>query len=189
MRSSWQDNCKKKCRELRRNLCLAFIDLSKTFDTVNREMLFRVLQKFGCPENFTAVIRAFHDGMKASVVVEGEETSAFDVRLRAKQGCVLASVLLKIYLATTTVLFHERFPRRRAVRITYRLDRSIFNLGRLQARTKVSYDDVSELQYADDCVLITHSPEDLQESLDVIYSIYSDFDLGINTDKTEVMYQ
>lgn len=38
-----------KCREQHQDLYLAFIDLTKAFDTVIRELLWSVLRKFGCP--------------------------------------------------------------------------------------------------------------------------------------------
>lgn len=178
-----------KCREQRQNLCLAFIDLTKAFDTVNREMMWRVMHKFGCPNKFIAVVRAFHDGMNASVSIGGEETEAFGVERGVKQGCVIAPVLFNIYLAAASTLFRERSPPGRGVGLTYRLDGSLFNLRRLRAHTRVSHDEVFELQYADDCVLVSHSPDDLQEALNVIHEIYSDLGLVINTGKTEVMYQ
>lgn len=178
-----------KCREQRRDLCLAFIDLSKAFDTVNREMLWCVMRKFGCPEKFIAITRAFHDGMKASVMVGGEETADFDVTVGVKQGCVVAPVLFNIYLAAVTMLFRQRFPAGHGVELNYRLDGSLFNLRRLQARTKVSRVEVCELQYADDCVLVTNSAEDLQNALSVMQDIYRALGLVINTTKTEVMYQ
>lgn len=178
-----------KCREQHRNLCLAFIDLTKAFDTVNREMLWRVMEKFGCPNSFIAITRAFHDGMKASVVIGGEETPTFDVELGVKQGCVIAPVLFNIYLAAATILFRERHRDGLGVSLTYRLDGSLFNLRRLQAPTKTSQDQMLELQYADDCVIVSQSPEDLQEALNVLFEIYNALGLVINTNKTEVMYQ
>lgn len=178
-----------KCREQHQNLCLAFIDLTKAFDTVNREMMWRVMKKFGCPDKFTAITRAFHDNMRASVVIGGEETSTFNVELGVKQGCVIAPVLFNIYLAAATTLFREKIPPGHGIGLTYRLDRNLFDLRRLQAGTKTSYDEVFELQYADDCVLVSHSPENLQEALNAIHDIYNTLGLVINTNKTEVMYQ
>ena len=54
-----------KCREQRRDLFAVFVDLSKTFNTVDRELLWKNLGKLGCPANFIGVIKSFHDGMKA----------------------------------------------------------------------------------------------------------------------------
>ncbi|XP_047476471.1 craniofacial development protein 2-like [Penaeus chinensis] len=43
-----------KCREQKQHLYLAFIDLTKAFDLVSRDGLFKALEKIGCPQNCTA---------------------------------------------------------------------------------------------------------------------------------------
>jgi len=73
---------------------VAFIDLTKAFDTVNRDLLWKVLSKFGCPPHFLQMLRAFHNSMSARVTVGGHESDPFDVLVGVKQGCVLAPVLL-----------------------------------------------------------------------------------------------
>ena len=178
-----------KSREQERNLCMAFIDLSKAFDTVNRDLLWLVLGRFGCPDKFVAMARAFHVDMRASVVVGGEETVPFSVELGVKQGCVMAPVLFNLYLAAATEIFHNRIPTGHGIDISYRLDRSLFNLRRLQARTKVSHVEVFVLQYADDCVLVSNCPENLQDALNSIYDIFSSLGLAVNASKTELLYQ
>ncbi|KAK4309452.1 hypothetical protein Pmani_018949 [Petrolisthes manimaculis] len=152
-------------------------DLKKAFDMVNQEMLWCVMRKSGCPDKFTAVTRAFYDGMRASLVVGGEETATIDVELGVKQGCVIAPILFNIYLAAATFFSHARIPPGHNVSLTYQLDGSLFHLRRLHAQTKNLCDKVLKLQYSDDCVLITHSPEDLQEALVIKL---------INTNNTEI---
>ncbi len=41
-----------KCREQHQDMFMAFVDLSKAFDTVQRELLWDVLLRFGCPNKF-----------------------------------------------------------------------------------------------------------------------------------------
>ena len=178
-----------KCREQHRNLCMAFIDLTKAFDTVNRNMLWCVLRKFGCTRKFVAVTRAFHDDMTASVVIGGEETGTFSVGVGVKQGCVIAPIIFNIYLAAVTILFKREVAAGSGVTIDHRLDGSVFDLRRLQARTKVRTSTLHELQYADDCVLLAHEPRQLQEALDLLSNIYRDMGLIVNTDKTEILCQ
>ena len=178
-----------KCREQNRNLCMAFIDLAKAFDTVNRDLLWRVMRKFGCPQKFTNVVRAFHSGMMATVIVGGKETEPFGVEVGVKQGCVIAPVIFNVYLAAATSLFRQRFRSGGGIGLTYRMDGGLFNLRRLQARTKVSTEEICELQYADDCVLVAHSPMAIQEALSCLFDVYSALGLVINCNKTEIVYQ
>nr|VZI20801.1 unnamed protein product [Spirometra erinaceieuropaei] len=42
-----------KCQEMRTHLYSTFVDLTKAFYTVNCEGLWKIMQKFGCPERFT----------------------------------------------------------------------------------------------------------------------------------------
>ena len=67
----------KKCQEQHQSLFLPFIDLTKALDTVNRDLLWKVLSKFGCPPHFLHMLRAF--GMSARVTVGGHESDPFDV--------------------------------------------------------------------------------------------------------------
>ena len=44
-----------------------FFDLTKAFDTVSCEGLWKIMAKFGCPAKFIAMMQQFHDGMLARV--------------------------------------------------------------------------------------------------------------------------
>ncbi|BHF76423.1 hypothetical protein SprV_0501952100 [Sparganum proliferum] len=79
-----------KCQEMRTHLYSTFVDLTKAFDTVNREGLWKIMQKFGCPERFIQMVRPLHDGMMARVTDNGAVSEAFAVTNGVKQGCVLA---------------------------------------------------------------------------------------------------
>ena len=46
-----------KCSEQGKDLYRCFVALSKAFDTVNREALWVVLEKSGCPSKFVRMIR------------------------------------------------------------------------------------------------------------------------------------
>ena len=56
-----------KCREQGRDLCLAFIDLTKAFETENREALWACLTRLRCPPKFVSITRQLHEGMKGCV--------------------------------------------------------------------------------------------------------------------------
>ena len=61
-------------------LFMCFIDLTKAYDSVDRTLLWTVLARFGIPPRMLAVIRQFHDGMRACVRLDdGECSDMFDV--------------------------------------------------------------------------------------------------------------
>ena len=52
---------------------MLFIDIRKAYDSIPREPLCHVLQKFGIPQSMINVICSLHDGMhmQAEVTVDG----------------------------------------------------------------------------------------------------------------------
>ena len=68
-----------KCQEQNVDLYMTFVDLTKAFDTVSPEGLWKIMAKFGCPAKFIAMVRQFHDGMLARVQNDGEFSDPFPV--------------------------------------------------------------------------------------------------------------
>ena len=147
-----------KCREQHRDLFIAFIDLTKAFDTVNHDLLWQVLGKRGCPPHFLSILREFDTDMSARVVQAGELSKSFGVSTGVKQGCVRAPVIFNLFLVAVTLVFRHNISAEDGVRIKYRLDGSLFNNRCLQAVTKATND----LQDADDADLPSHTPDGLQ---------------------------
>ena len=146
-----------KCQEQNVDLYMTFVDLTKAFDTVSRDGLWKIMAKFGCPPRYIAMVRQFHDGMQARVQNDGEYSEPFTVTNGVKQGCVMAPTLFSMmfsamlfsmmFSAMLTDAFQDvdaGFP------IRYRFDGKLLNLRRLQAKSKVQTDVVDKLLYADD---------------------------------------
>lgn len=174
-----------KCREQHRDLYIAFVDLSKAFDSVDRELLWSVLQRCGCPPRFTELVRELHDGMTVRVRYGGELSEPFEVSRGVKQGCVLAPVLFNIYIQCITRLMATSLNEEDKIHLNYRTDRNLFDLRKLKAKTKVSKTSLLELQYADDCALVADSAEGLQRVLTRSAELYKKLGLQINIQKTE----
>ena len=177
-----------KCQEQHRDLFLTFVDLTKAFDTVCREGLWKIMAKYGCPPKFITMVRQFHDGMQARVLDNGESSSPFPVSNGVKQGCVLAPTLFSImFSAMLKDAYREGAD---GLNIKFRFDGGgVFNLNRLQAKTKSHHAMVSELLFADDCALTTGSEAEMQSSVNKFASACDNFGLTISTKKTEVLYQ
>ncbi|BHF68406.1 hypothetical protein SprV_0301144000 [Sparganum proliferum] len=176
-----------KCQEMRTHLYSTFVDLTKAFDTVNREGLWKIMQKFGCPERFIEMVRQLHDGMMARVTDNGAVSEAFAVTNGVKQGCVLAPTLFSLMFSA--MLMDAYRDERPGIRIAYRTDGQLLNQRRLQFQSRVSTTMVHELLFADDCALNTTSEEDTQRSMDLFSAACENFGLVINTQKTVVMHQ
>ena len=176
-----------KCREQNLPLYAIFVDFSKAFDSVDRNALWTVLGKFGCPGKFINLINCLHDGMKVIVQSCGSTSDEFDVVSGVKQGCVLAPALFNLYLtAILTVAFEDCDT---GLRFEYRTDGGLLNIRRFGAKTKVRDAFINILAFADDCALFAHSEDDLQRLTTAFASASAKFGLHINTDKTFCFYQ
>ena len=100
-----------KCQEQNVDLYSTFIDLTKAFDTVSSEGLWRKMAKYDCPPKFITIVPLLHDGMMARVQDDGNKSEPFLVSNRVKQGCVLAPTLSSL-MSGTVVASHAR-PRSR----------------------------------------------------------------------------
>ena len=86
----------KKAAEQHQPLYVVFVDFTKTFYTVDRTTLWKILEIYGCPDKLVNIIKQFHYEMKAQVSVGGEPSDAFVVNHGVKQGCVLAPTLFSL---------------------------------------------------------------------------------------------
>jgi len=111
-----------------------YFALTKAFDTVNRDLLWKVLSQFGCSPHFLTILREFHDGMKARVVIGGQESDPVEVLAGVKQCCVLAPAIFNLFLAAVTLVFRTGLSSDGGAPFKYRLDGSIF--GNWNFRTK-----------------------------------------------------
>ena len=78
-----------KAIEQQQELYIVFVDFSKAFYTVDRDLLWKVCRLFGCLEWLVEMIRLFHDGMKATLCVGDEQSNSFHINHGTKQGCVM----------------------------------------------------------------------------------------------------
>nr|VZI46780.1 unnamed protein product [Spirometra erinaceieuropaei] len=176
-----------KCQEMRTHLYSTFVDLTKAFDTVNREGLWKIMQKFGCPERFAQMVRQLHDGMMAQVTDNGAVSEAFAVTNGVKQGCVLAPTLFSL-MFSAMLMYAYRYERP-GIRIAYRTDGHLLNHRRMNFQSRVSTATMHELLFADDCALNTTSEAEMQRSMDLFSAACKNFGLVINTQNTLLILQ
>ena len=134
------------------NLYTTVVDPTKAFDTVSRNGLWKIMDKFGCPKKFIAIVRQFHDGMMTCVLDNGDPSESFPVTNGVKQVCALAPTLFSmIFSAMLTDAFRNCEPSIHR----YRFDGKLFNPRRLQAVTRVKRTVIGDFLFADDCALLT----------------------------------
>ncbi|BHF72133.1 hypothetical protein SprV_0401519700 [Sparganum proliferum] len=179
---------REKGQEMRTHLYSTFVDLMKASDTESREGLWKIMQKFGCPERSTQMVRQLHDGMMARVTDNGAVSEAFTETNGMKQDCVLPPTLFRLMLSA--MLMDAYRDERPGVRIAYRRDGHLPSRRRLHFQSRVSTTTVHELPFAGDCALNTTSEGNMRRSMDLFAgAARENFGLVINMEKTVVMHQ
>ena len=176
-----------KCIEQHQDLYIMFVDLTKAFDTVSRPALWAILSRLGCPPKFVRMIRAFHEGMMARVIENGDVSDPFPVSNGVKQGCVLAPTLFSLIFSV--MLSSALSGSDDGILIRFRTDGKFYDLRRLQARTKVKEALIHDLLFADDCAIAAPSEAALQRLAVRLSSATKAFGLTISIKKTEVLCQ
>ena len=125
-----------KPREQRKNLYIALVDFVKAFDRGNRDLLFIILGKLGCPSKFIRIIRKLYTDVSARLIVNGELTQSFQYNSGVKHGCRLAPTLFGMYAALLLLLAFKDIGHKFSVPISFRYDGDLFDLRRLKAKSK-----------------------------------------------------
>ena len=161
---------------------MLLFDLTKAFDTVSRPALWAILSRFGCPPKFLCMIRAFHEGMMARVIENGDVSDPFPVSNGVKQGCVLAPTLFSLIFSV--MLSSALSGSDDGILIRFRTDGKFYDLRRLQARTKVKEALIRDFLFADDCAIAAPSEAALQRSAVRLSSATKGFGVTISIKKT-----
>nr|VZI34518.1 unnamed protein product [Spirometra erinaceieuropaei] len=110
----------KECQEMRMHLHSTLLNLTKAFGTMNREGLWKIMQKFGCPKRFIQTVRQLHDDIMARVTDNGAVSEEFAVTNGVKRVCVLAPTLFSLMFSA--MLMDAYRDERSGIRVTYRTD-------------------------------------------------------------------
>ena len=69
---------------------LAFLDVSKAYDTVWRQGLWEKMEKYGVKRKLIEVCKALYRDVQASVLLDREQSRWFEVENSLRQGCPLS---------------------------------------------------------------------------------------------------
>ena len=139
-------------------------------DSIDCEALWKVLPIFVFPSNVVTILRLLDGKMTATVLINGTKSEPFTVHTGVKQGCVVAPTLSTIHLCAILFLVRDHVPC--GDEIDHRLDKRLFNLSRLKAKTKVTKTVVIDVQYADDCAILAHTAEEPPSRLNLLTETY-----------------
>jgi len=174
-------------RRRRIPLYMCFVDLQKAYDSVDRELLWKVLARAGAPEEMIAVIRQFHDGMQAQVRMDdGELSDWFEVTQGLRQGCVLSPLLFNIFFAAAIEVVLVRFSEDDTILkdMVYLEEEDGVGAGTPLERARRA---VWGMLYADDAGVVSRSQQGLTRMMTIIVEVLGSFGLTVSEKKTETL--
>ena len=135
-----------KMKEKKKRVWIAFMDLEKAYDRVDRDAMWQVMRIYGIGGRVLGGIMSFYDEGRACVRVGGKVSESFEVKMGLRQGCVMSPWLLNIFMDGV-------------VREVYtRVNEAGVKLSGEGERDWV----LSQLLFADDTALVAESAEQLQ---------------------------
>ena len=155
---------RKHCHKNKAKLFCSFIDFSKAFDTIPRDILFRKLQSYGINGRFFNIIKNIYNDDQACVKIHNQCTKTFKINQGVRQGCVLSPLLFNIFLADLAK-----------------------QLDSMENKVKIDDKEINALFWADDIFMFAKDETTLRKMLKILEDYSFENKLEINTDKTKTM--
>lgn len=159
-----------------KRLYVAFIDYRKAFDTVNRNVLWNKLIKYGISGLMLQVISRLYNNAKSCVSYENCISEFFICSTGVRQGENLSPLLFSIFLNDLVPKLSEHIEG-----LTL-LSEEVKNC--INNESVISF-NIHTLLYADDTILMADSPTQLQAALDTMSVYCNDNKLSVNTEKNK----
>ena len=87
-----------KAREFQKNIYFCFTDYTKTFDCMDHNKLWKILQEMGIPDHLTCLLRNLYAGQEATVRTGHGTTDWFQIEKGVCQGCILSPCSFNFYV-------------------------------------------------------------------------------------------
>ena len=155
-------------------LTMVFVDLSKAFDSIKREEMFKILEAYGFPKKIIQAIKIIYENNTAAVITPVGLTDYFNILTGIFQGDTLAPLLFIIVID---------YILRKTFKTTS--EPGIEIAPRSGSRSPAKH--IRDLSYADDITLLAHSLQEAQNLLSNLEKAALQVGLKINDDKTKVM--
>jgi hypothetical protein len=170
-----------KSREYNKPLCMCFIDLQKAYDSVNRELLWKVCRHYGLTGKTVRMLQLLYKNSKAQVRINGELSDSFDIETGVMQGGIPSPILFNILF---DFIMRKVIEEADVEGIKLAYGKSDFF-----HTTKDVFEELNilVLMYADDLVAMCNSADDLEKFIKTFEKVTQKFGLTMSVKKTCIM--
>ncbi|GFO03444.1 retrovirus-related pol polyprotein line-1 [Plakobranchus ocellatus] len=149
--------------EVQKDAYLCFIDYTNAFDRKRHDEIITQLKQLNIDGKDLRIIKTMYWEQTAAMRIENKTSTFQDIKRGVRQGCVLSPDLFLLY-SEIIMRNLENHP-----------------------GIKVGGQNINNLRYADDTVLLAENKEDLQKLLNIVEEESRKKGLELNSKKTEVM--
>ena len=153
--------------ERRKKLYVAYIDFRKAFDSVNREALWKILERNGVRGHMINVLKSMYSSVQCRVKCLEGLSDLIECLMGLKQGCKASSILF-LYMIDEVAKEMKKF-------------------GKHGVQLMPDSTIVHMLMFADDVALLSDTVPGLQNQLNVLHQVSKNLGLMINAEKTKVV--
>ena len=154
------DNCRRNLSQLN----LAFLDISKAFDSIPHNAIWFSLDKAGVPAKIINLIKELYRTCETAFTFKGSQTPPIKILNGVKQGCPLSPFLFNLVL-----------------------DSLLFRLNDKKYGVDINGHKTNALAFADDLVLMTSSKYEMQASLNFVNDFFTRLSMQLNPSKCETL--
>ena len=168
---------------------VSFVDLVKAFDSVPRAALFKVLRRYGLPDQFINLVIRLHADAAVNFKLGEEEVEVKNKR-RETKACEGPCLFLFIMAAAMETM---EWPVAKPIFRTSTANHHLHGERSDRKREATSFEFFASL-FADDCAVLFESHKDMVIGMDYMYQHFLKFGLEIHLgrgtakSKTEAMF-
>ena len=147
-----------------KKIAMAFLDIKKAYDRVDRTILWRTLSKLGYGGKFLRVLQSLYKDISAVTSLNELQSDPINLKKGLRQGCVLSPLLFALYIKDVGDAL-------------------------IQSKCGVEIEGIKipALFFADDMVLMAPEEKEMNKLLEITYKVISEKKLSFNAAKCKVL--
>jgi len=152
-----------------RKLHLLFVDFARAFDSINHDKLWNKLNTIGVSPKLIRILQSIYGGATMSVRASNGCTKKYEVAEGVLQGELTSPLLFSLYISDIEDVFKIA---------------EATGIRGINLNHKFSF---HVLAYADDMIILTDSPGQLQQKLEILHNYCEKLGLTVNVQKTKIL--
>ena len=149
-----------------------WIDLVKAFDTLQREIMWRVLEIFGVPNHFMKVLKKLYKDVEAEMKVDGIQIK-FPNNAGVKQGGKASPVIFAYVMQAAMMIAQTRMKPGLRFRAQMRAGGISGKAAGTNWENKGTGFELQAMLFADDAGIFNETKADMKENADILDEVFT----------------